>query len=246
MRLFRYRHWPVVEHVTGWFTLPPQSWDAIVNRDDVHDWLTAAIAGQAPLPGPPDPADRLAPIGSQEVWAAGVTYFRSRTARMEESQVGAAAAISTTASTTPSARSCSSRPRRTACVGPGRSPSASAATRAGTCRSRSWRWLSTPRGRIVGYTIGNDMSSRDIEGENPLYLPQAKVYDGSCGAGPRHAAVTTGPLPPDTEIRARDPACGRARVRRNDVARRDEADAAQELVDCLFRDNSLPAAAAYC
>ena len=64
-------------------------------------------------------------------------------------------------------------------------PSASAATRNGTCPSPSWRWSSTSRGAIVGYTIGNDMSSRDIEGENPLYLPQAKVYDGMLRAGAR-------------------------------------------------------------
>ena len=86
MRLFRFRHSPVVEHANRWFALEPQSWDAIVNRDDVHAWLSAAIAGRSPLPAPPDPADLLAPIGSQEVWAAGVTYYRSRTARMEESK----------------------------------------------------------------------------------------------------------------------------------------------------------------
>ena len=66
----------------------------------------------------------------------------------------------------------------------GDSRSASAATRAGTCPSRNWRSSSTSRGRIVGCTIGNDMSSRDIEGENLLYLPQAKIYDRSCALGP--------------------------------------------------------------
>jgi 2-dehydro-3-deoxy-D-arabinonate dehydratase len=55
------------------------------------------------------------------------------------------------------------------------------------------------RGEIVGYTIGNDMSSRDIEGENPLYLPQAKMYDGSCALGPG-ILIREEPLPPDTEI----------------------------------------------
>ena len=57
----------------------------------------------------------------------------------------------------------------------------------------------SPAGRIVGYTIGNDMSSRDIEGENPLYLPQAKMYDGSCALGPG-ILVTESPLAQSTEI----------------------------------------------
>ena len=93
------------------------------------------------------------------------------------------AAISTTSSTTQSGPSSSSRPR------PGGSSDRAAgagfaATRDGTSPSRSWRCVISPAGRILGYTIGNDMSSRDIEGENPLYLPQAKVYDGSCALGP--------------------------------------------------------------
>lgn len=60
--------------------------------------------------------------------------------------------------------------------------------------------LLSPRGRIIGYTVGNDMSSRDIEGENPLYLPQAKVYDGSCALGPA-ILVESDPLPASTTIR---------------------------------------------
>ena len=59
--------------------------------------------------------------------------------------------------------------------------------------------LIDPKGEIVGYTVGNDMSSRDIEGENPLYLPQAKVYDGSCALGPC-VLVANGPLPKTTAI----------------------------------------------
>jgi 2-dehydro-3-deoxy-D-arabinonate dehydratase len=93
-------------------------------------------------------------------------------------------------------------------------------------------------GKIVGYTIGNDMSSRDIEGENPLYLPQAKVYDCSCGLGPG-VLVADGPLPKETEIRIE--------VRRNG----NEAFAGatklaqmkrtpEELVGWLFRESSFP------
>ena len=70
----------------------------------------------------------------------------------------------------------------------------------GACRSRRSRCASTRARTIVGYTIGNDMSSRDIEGENPLYLPQAKIYDGSCALGPA-VLVTDEPLPPDDDDR---------------------------------------------
>jgi 2-dehydro-3-deoxy-D-arabinonate dehydratase len=93
-------------------------------------------------------------------------------------------------------------------------------------------------GRIVGYTIGNDMSSRDIEGENPLYLPQAKVYDGSCGLGPA-VYLPESPLPPETTIRI---VIRRARA----TAFEGETSLAamkrtpEELVEYLFRDNSFP------
>ncbi len=97
----------------------------------------------------------------------------------------------------------------------------------------------SPAGRIVGYTIGNDMSSRDIEGENPLYLPQAKVYNGSCALGPG-ILVTGSPLAHSTEIKLE--------ILRND---RIEFEGSVELtelkrdpkalVEYLFRDNSFPA-----
>jgi 2-dehydro-3-deoxy-D-arabinonate dehydratase len=120
-----------------------------------------------------------APIQSQEVWAAGVTYQRSREARAEESvdadpydRVYSAARPELFFKATPN------RVR-----GPGQKV---------TIRADSTWDVPEPelavvcnsRGEIVGYTIGNDMSSRSIEGENPLYLPQAKVYDGCCALGP--------------------------------------------------------------
>ena len=236
MRLFRFRRSPVVEHANRWFALEPQSWDAIVNRDDVHAWLSAAIASQSPLPAPPDPADLLAPIGSQEVWAAGVTYFRSRTARMEESKsAGGGDFYDRVYGADRPELFFKASPHRV------RGPGAPVRIR------RDARWnvpepeltlAVTSSGAIVGYTIGNDMSSRDIEGENPLYLPQAKVYDGSCGLGPA-IYVTTEPLPSETEIRIVIRRAGvvmfagttsLAAMKRTP----------RDLVDYLFRDNSFP------
>ena len=92
--------------------------------------------------------------------------------------------------------------------------------------------------QIVGYTIGNDMSSRDIEGENPLYLPQAKIYDGACALGPA-LFVTTEPLPPTTSIESRI-----VRQRPRGVLRRDDFSqlrrAPSELVEFLYRETSFP------
>jgi 2-dehydro-3-deoxy-D-arabinonate dehydratase len=98
--------------------------------------------------------------------------------------------------------------------------------------------LVSPGGRITGYTIGNDMSSRDIEGENPLYLPQAKVYNGSCALGPG-ILVSEDPLPASTEIAIEILRQGRAeftgRVALTELKREPRT-----LVDYLFRDNAFP------
>ena len=85
MRIFRTTTGIALEHDSRWFALPDTSWDAVVNRDDLHDYLLSATEYTETRPAPPD-ADLLPPIESQEVWAAGVTYFRSRTARMEEAK----------------------------------------------------------------------------------------------------------------------------------------------------------------
>ncbi len=93
-------------------------------------------------------------------------------------------------------------------------------------------------GRIIGFTIGNDVSSRDIEGENPLYLPQAKVYDGCCGLGPG-ILITGDLLDPSTEIRLKivrgDKLVFEGSTRLAEMKR-----SLNELVEYLFRDNSFP------
>jgi 2-dehydro-3-deoxy-D-arabinonate dehydratase len=98
--------------------------------------------------------------------------------------------------------------------------------------------LVSPGGRITGYTIGNDMSSRDIEGENPLYLPQAKVYDGSCGLGPA-ILVSAEPLPASTPITLRIEREGRD-VFSGATSLADMKRQPTELVEYLYRDSSFP------
>jgi 2-dehydro-3-deoxy-D-arabinonate dehydratase len=98
--------------------------------------------------------------------------------------------------------------------------------------------LINPHGEIIGYTIGNDMSSRDIEGENPLYLPQAKVYDGSCALGPC-VLLTNEPMQKNTEIRIQIVRGGRSAFDGNTTLTELKRDP-KELASWLFRDNSFP------
>ncbi|HZR16308.1 MAG TPA: fumarylacetoacetate hydrolase family protein [Verrucomicrobiae bacterium] len=122
----------------------------------------------------------LAPIDHQEVWAAGVTYLRSKKARMDESEFSATAYDRVYEAERPELFF-KSLPEKV--IAPG--------APVGIRRDAKWSvpepelaLVLNSRGKVAGYTIGNDMSSRDIEGENLLYLPQAKIYQGSCALGP--------------------------------------------------------------
>lgn len=122
----------------------------------------------------------LAPTESQEVWAAGVTYLRSKTARMEESDFSATAYDRVYGADRPEIFFKSLGEKT---VGPGQEVGIRADARWNVPEPELALVLNS-RHELVGYTIGNDMSSRDIEGENLLYLPQAKVYRASCALGP--------------------------------------------------------------
>jgi 2-dehydro-3-deoxy-D-arabinonate dehydratase len=98
--------------------------------------------------------------------------------------------------------------------------------------------LVTPQGKIAGYTIGNDMSSRDIEGENPLYLPQAKVYDRSCALGPC-LLIQDEPLPAATEIGLEIRRAG-ALAFSGSTTLKEMKRKPEELVEYLYRNNSFP------
>jgi 2-dehydro-3-deoxy-D-arabinonate dehydratase len=133
-----------------------------------------------------------APVERQEVWAAGVTYLRSKTARMEESDFSANAYDRVYAAQRPELFF-KSMPEKVVTTGES----------VGIRHDAKWNvpepelaLMLNSRGEIVGYTIGNDMSSRDIEGENLLYLPQAKIYSHSCALGPW---ITVGT--PEKEVR---------------------------------------------
>lgn len=174
----------------------PKTLSDFLHADDPAALVAAHLdAGDSGVPL--DNVELLPPLDQQEVWAAGVTYKRSREARERES-AGAARFYDLVYNAERPELFLKATPRRV--VGPG------AAVRI----RRDSRWnvpepelalVVSPQMKIVGYTIGNDMSSRDIEGENPLYLPQAKVYDGSCSLGPVITLAAAMPPPERVAIR---------------------------------------------
>ena len=230
MRLYRLENGVLLDREGTWLRLDDE-WDAVVNRDDLAGHLRRASGAAASPDG-----RRLAPIGSQEVWAAGVTYFRSRAARIEESKASGGGSFydAVYSAERPELffKAAAWRVR-----GPG-DP---------VCIRRDARW-SVPEpelalvinrgGTIVGYTIGNDMSSRDIEGENPLYLPQAKVYDGSCALGPG-MLIAEEPLPPDTTIALTIIRNGTT-VFQGSTSLAQMRRTPEELVQYLYRETSFP------
>jgi 2-dehydro-3-deoxy-D-arabinonate dehydratase len=177
----------------------------------------------------------LPPIDRQEVWAAGVTYKRSEEARKQESQ-GAAQFYDLVYR--------SPRPELFFKATPHRVVGQGARVRI----RKDTRWsvpepelalVLNPRLRLVGYTIGNDMSARDIEGENPLYLPQAKVYDGCCALGPVITLADTLTKPDKITIRMTIDRRGE-RVFEGSTSVGQMARTFDDLIQWLGRDNSFP------
>jgi len=177
------------------FSWPPMLGDLLAAPDPAA--LAAALLASSTASEAIEKLALRAPVCRQEVWAAGVTYKRSKIAREEES-VGAAAFYDKVYTADRPELFLKAAAWRV--VGPG-----------GRVRIRKdGKWnvpepelalVISPALKIVGVTIGNDMSSRDIEGENPLYLPQAKVYDGSCAVGP--AITLAGAMPPLGSVQVR-------------------------------------------
>lgn len=231
MKLHRTESGVFAERAGKFFRLD-ESWDALVDQQDLRSRLERHCDASAAevLTG-----RALAPIGTQEVWAAGVTYVRSRAARVEESRDTGGSVFYDRVYE-------AERPELFFKAAPWRVRGPGDAVRV----RRDARWTVpepeialcvNARGDIVGCTIGNDVSSRDIEGLNPLYLPQAKIYDGACALGP--ALLVTDGLPSDTFIEVVVMRQGAvvfegetsfSRMRRDPV----------ELVDFLYRETSFP------
>lgn len=220
----------------GWFALERFPFDDLFGAADPVAWLRERLATARKTSGEALPANSplLPPLQSQEVWAAGVTYSRSREARREESRGAASFYDHVYDAERPELFFKATPSRTVGHLGP-----------VGIRSDSTWN-VPEPEltvavsssGRIFGYTIGNDMSSRSIEGENPLYLPQAKVYDRSCALGPC-LLLAEEALPPETEIALEVRREGTV-VAGGSVALSRMKRSLPELVGFLFRDNVFP------
>jgi 2-dehydro-3-deoxy-D-arabinonate dehydratase len=236
MKLYRTNSALLLEHEAQTYTLPDTNLDLLLARENLHEHLLQTIPTLPTAVAPPADTPLPPPIGTQEVWAAGVTYFRSRSARMEESKDAGGGSFYDRVYH-------ADRPELFF-----KSTASRTVGHLGKVAIRSdARWsvpepeltlLCSATGKITGYTIGNDMSSRDIEGENPLYLPQAKVYNRGCALGPC-ILVSDRALNPSTTIEIEilrenksvfQGATTLAQLKRDP----------QLLVDYLFRDNLFP------
>ena len=177
----------------------------------------------------------LAPIDRQEIWAAGVTYKRSKVAREEESR-GAAQFYDKVYTAPRPELFLKATPERV--VNPGE-PVRVRADSKWSVPEPELALVISPAGRIVGYTVGNDMSSRDIEGENPLYLPQAKIYKQSCAVGPLITPVSSMPALPGVEIRLVIARGGKTAFEGTTTLAQ-MARTTESLAEWLFRENEFP------
>ena len=181
--------------------------------------------------------DALVPVYSQEVWAAGVTYYRSRDARMAESEKSGGDSFYDRVYNANRPEIFFKGNRRTV-VGTNDNISIR--------KDANWNvpepelvLLANAEGTLIGCTIGNDVSSRDIEGENPLYLPQAKVYSRSCAIGPGILIGPTIPVP-ETEIKLKIER-GKNVIFSGTTNLSELKRKPSELLEYLFRDNNFPA-----
>jgi 2-dehydro-3-deoxy-D-arabinonate dehydratase len=231
MLLYRTPSGWVVQDADKYVAVPQGA--GMTTREDLYEFLETTLktgaAGAAP-------EKLLAPMELQEIWAAGVTYYRSRTARMEEAKdAGGGDFYDRVYSAVRPELFMKGTPHRVA--GPG-SPVRIRRDSKWNVPEPELTLLISPGGKITGYTVGNDMSSRDIEGENPLYLPQAKVYDGSAGVGPAILVARETP-PPSTKIGLKITRAGK--VMFDDATSLKELKRTpEELVSYLYRESSFP------
>lgn len=201
MKLYKLSDGIILQHNNANYLIQ-NNWDTLINRDNLHNYLQE-ISSELPVLTEAMAAAHineslLPPISKQEVWAAGVTYLRSREARMEESADSGAADLYDKVYA-------AERPELFFKALPYRVAGHNQPVY--IRRDSSWNvpepemtLFINSKGNIQGYTVGNDMSSRSIEGENALYLPQAKIYERSAALGPC-LYIPEQPVAPDTAIK---------------------------------------------
>ncbi|WP_423146224.1 fumarylacetoacetate hydrolase family protein [Rubrolithibacter danxiaensis] len=238
MKIYRTRLNSIVENENSCYLIENTDWDELINQDDLYVKIQNIIENLQPLETKEilNSEKLLPPVNKQEIWAAGVTYLRSKAARMEESRESGGATFYDKVYE-------AERPelffKATAHRTVGHKGFVNIR------KDSTWdvpepelTLFITSSGKIAGYTIGNDMSSRSIEGENPLYLPQAKVFDGCAGLGPC-IYIPEDPISSETEIRMvilrENKSAFEGSIQINQMKR-----SHTELVDFLFRECSFP------
>lgn len=235
MLLYRTSHGIFIQTQTSWHRLPEANWDSLFDSPNLATYLAQVVAS-TPAVDAPSADSILAPIVSQEVWAAGVTYFRSRTARMEESKdAGGGSFYDRVYAAERPEIFFKATPQRVA------NPNQPMHLRGDS------KWMVpepeltlaiNSRGEIIGYTVGNDLSCRDIEGENPLYLPQAKCFKLCAALGPAILIQSEAPAP-TTRIHLQIDRAGAAAFEGETTISQLKR-TPQELAGFLFRDNTFP------
>lgn len=238
MKVYKTSKGILIENQDLFYLQEDQDWDQFINDDNLYEKTRQIVSSTDPAEHGQELLENglQAPVQNQELWASGVTYYNSKLGRQEESKTsGGGDFYARVYDAERPELFFKANGHRT--VGSGDMV---------TIRKDS-TWdvpepeltlVITSNARIVGYTIGNDMSSRSIEGENPLYLPQAKTWDGSASVGPC-VYVTNEPLPPETQIEME--------IRRSDSVVLKEAIAIEQikrtfidLVSYLYRACSFP------
>ena len=235
MRLYKTKNGIVLEKNSK-FYLADEDWDLVINDDDLFQKANQ-LASSLDEISEASISELLPPIGSQqELWACGVTYLRSKVGRQEESKTAGGADFYAKVYE-------AERPEVFFKSNPHRVGGHNAFVR--IRKDSTWdvpepelTLVVTSSGKIIGYTIGNDMSSRSIEGENPLYLPQAKTYDGCASLGPC-IYITDKPLDSATTISLVINRNAKT-VFENSIAINQIKRSFEELVSFVFRECSFP------
>ena len=234
MNIYKTKPGIVIQKDEKFWLLKETDWDQFINDDGLYQKLEKLITSLPSVDGIGD--EVLPPVGNQELWACGVTYLRSKVGRQEESKATGGADFYAKVYE-------AERPEVFFKSTPHRIVGHKA--KVNIRKDSTWdvpepelTLAVTSSGKIIGYTIGNDMSSRSIEGENPLYLPQAKTYDACAAVGPC-IYVTDKPLDSNTmiylEINRDNQKVFEGSVAISQMKRKPE-----ELVSFVYRECSFP------
>ena len=235
MRVYNTLEGIILESDNQYFQIH-ESWDKFINNDNLYNTLQGIAQSSIPIDWNFQSAKILAPIGQQELWACGVTYLKSKVGRQEESKdAGGGDFYARVYDAVRPEVFFKATPNRISAPG---SPVNIRKDSTWDVPEPELTLMVTSSGKIIGYTIGNDMSSRSIEGENPLYLPQAKTYDGCASVGPC-IYITDKPLDPATQIHLEIFRGGKL-VFDESIAISQMKRSVQELVSFVYRACSFP------